>query len=192
MKKLFGFIAALTLLASSQVFAQTTKPTQESLQKLFEITEVSSMIPKLQSQLEAAVNHLVQEAMKGKTITPDQQKALDAFRAKIIKIQNDEISWNAMEPRIAEIYGNTLSQADVDGMIAFYQSPAGISFSKKMPEIMQQTMNMMQKMMGPLMEKMGAAQAELAQDLKPEVKSDVKPEVNPDLKPELTQASPQK
>ena len=167
MKKFIQFCAAATLasLISASAVAQTTKPTKESLEKLFELTEVHAMIPQMQSQLDSMMNTMSQEMLKGKNITPEQQKALDTFRAKVVKIGRDEISWDVIQPRIYEIYSSTLSQSDVDGMIAFYQSPAGQSFIKKMPQIMNQTMVMMQKTSVPLMKKIEAAGNEFQQDM---------------------------
>jgi len=165
MKNFVNYVLLAVLLVSTQAFAQSTKPTPESLAKLFELTEVRAMIPRLQEQLDGMMGNMTQEILKGKSITPEQQKALDVFRAKVVKIQKDEISWETVEPKITEIYQNTLSQQDVDGIIAFYQTPAGQSFVKKMPEIMQQTMMMMQTTMVPMLKKIEAAGAELKQDL---------------------------
>ncbi|MET3109227.1 hypothetical protein AAKU67_001881 [Oxalobacteraceae bacterium GrIS 2.11] len=165
MKNIVKFLAVFALFASTQVFAQTARPTQESLNKLFEVTHLQAMLPRVQAQMDSMMNNMMQDSLKGKSITPEQQKALDAFRAKVIKIQKDEMNWEALEPRISEIYQNTLSQADVDGITAFYQSPAGQSYVKKMPEISQQTMTMMQSMMGPILKKIEAAGTELKLDL---------------------------
>lgn len=171
MKKILPFLAAITLFSSAHVFAQTaTPPSKESLEKLLALSETHAMIPQMQADLDGMMNSMTQEMLKGKTITPEQQKALDAFRGKVVKIGKDEISWEVLEPRIAEIYGNTLSQEDVDGIIVFYQSPAGQSFIKKMPAVMKQTMLMMQKVSVPMMKKIEAAASELQQDLQNTVK----------------------
>lgn len=165
MKKLIHLVVLFALVISTQSFAQTTKPSQESLNKLFALTDVAAMIPKLQGQLDGMMNGMMQEMLKGRVVSPEQQKALDVFRAKVAQIQLEEINWEALEPKISEIYRATLSQDDVNGIIAFYQTPAGQSFVKKMPQIMQQTMVMMQGSMVPMMKKIDAAGAELRQDL---------------------------
>ena len=165
MKNFIKIIALLALCVSSSVFAQAGKPTQESLNKLFELTGVRTMLPSLQEQMDGMMNNMMREMLKGKSVTPEQQKAMDAFRAKVLKIQKDEINWETLQPRISEIYQNTLSQEDVDGIIAFYQTPAGQSFIKKMPQVTLQTMQMMQGIMMPVMKKIEAAGVELKLDL---------------------------
>ncbi len=169
MKKLVQFLAVIVLFTCSCAYAQTTPPSKESLDKLFELTEVRAMIPQMQSQLDGMMSNMTQEMLKGKTLTDEQKKSLDVFRDKIIKISKEEISWDAIGPHVAQIYSDTLSQQDVDGMIAFYQSPAGQSFIKKMPQIMTQTMQVMQKISIPMMKKIEAAGNELQTDLQKSV-----------------------
>jgi len=75
------------------------------------------------------------------------------------------LNWESLEPKIFEIYSDTLSQDDVDGITAFYQSPAGQSYMKKMPALLQQTMLVMQTSMVPMLKKIDTAGNELKQDL---------------------------
>jgi len=165
MKNIAKIFALFLLVTSSTAFAQSTKPTQASLNKLFEITDVRGMIPKVQAQMDGMMNNMIQDMLKGKSVTPEQQKALDVFRMKVVKIQKDELNWESLEPKIFEIYSDTLSQDDVDGITAFYQSPAGQSYMKKMPALLQQTMLVMQTSMVPMLKKIDTAGNELKQDL---------------------------
>jgi len=162
MKNIAKIFALFLLVTSSTAFAQSTKPTQASLNKLFEITDVRGMIPKVQAQMDGMMNNMIQDMLKGKSVTPEQQKALDVFRMKVVKIQKDELN---RESKIFEIYSDTLSQDDVDGITAFYQSPAGQSYMKKMPALLQQTMLVMQTSMVPMLKKIDTAGNELKQDL---------------------------
>ena len=165
MKNIIRILVLLVLFASTQVFAQSSKPTPESVSKLIELTNLKGMLPEIQGQLDGMMNSMMQEMLKGKSISQDQQKALDVFRSKVVKIQKDEINWDNLEPKLTTIYENTLTQEDVDGIIAFYQSPAGQAYLKKMPEITQQTMTMMQASMVPVLKKIEAAGVELRLDL---------------------------
>lgn len=165
MKKIVRLVAVIALFASTQVFAQAIKPTPESITKLFQVTEIEAMLPKVQAQMDSMMNNMMQDSLKGKSITPEQQKALDVFRMKVVKIQKDELNWEILEPKIADIYADTLTQDDVNGITAFYQSPAGQSYVKKMPQLMRQTMLMLQTSMGPMLKKLELAGNELRQDL---------------------------
>jgi len=56
-----------------------------------------------------------------------------------------------MDPVLVEIYSNSLSQEDIDGISAFYRSPAGKSYVNKLPVIMQQSTNALQKVTTAMM-----------------------------------------
>lgn len=166
MKNTIKLMALALLLSSSQVFAQAGKPSVDSIKEVFALTNSRAMLINVQSQMDGMMKNMMQQSMKDQTINAAQQKVLEKFQAKVIEIQKEELSWDKMEPMFLAIYGNALTQDDVDGMIAFYKSPAGQSFINKMPSIMQQTMISMQKMMGPLMEKMKLASEELSEEMK--------------------------
>jgi len=62
-----------------------------------------------------------------------------------------ELSWEQMEPMYLEIYQKSFTQEEVDGLLSFYKSPAGVASIKKMPVVMQETVVTMQQRMGPMM-----------------------------------------
>lgn len=59
------------------------------------------------------------------------------------------------------IYRKSLSQSEVDGMVAFYETPAGKAVINKLPVIMQNTMAEVGQMMGPMMQRAEQMQKEL-------------------------------
>ena len=73
-----------------------------------------------------------------------------------------------MEPMYLRIYRKSLSQSDVDGMIAFYKTPAGQAVINKMPLILQNTMAEVSQMMGPMMQRAERMQQDLIAELQAE------------------------
>lgn len=169
MLKKLKFLLLTSLLFTTQVFAQTTplagKPTEASIKQVFELSNTRDMLKNIEGQLDGMMKNMMQQVSKGEPVTAEKQKILDKFREKLIAIHKQEMTWEKLEPMFIEIYSNTLSQDDVDGIIVFYKSPAGQSFIKKMPLVMQQTMGMMQKLMVPMMEKVQAAGKEMAEEM---------------------------
>lgn len=166
MKNIIKLLTFTLLLSSSQVFAEATKPSVDSIKEVFALTNSRAMLVNVQSQMDGMMKSMMQQSMKDQTVNAAQQKVLDKFQEKIVAIQKEELNWDKMEPMFLEIYSNSLTQEDVNGMITFYKSPAGQSFINKMPIIMQQTMIAMQKMMVPLMEKMKVVSQEFSEDMK--------------------------
>lgn len=105
------------------------------------------------------------QALHGRELDPEEQEFADAMAAKMAGVLKDELSWDKLEPMYLEIYEKTFTQEEIEGMIAFYKTPAGIAVIKKMPAVMQQTMTVMQQRMGPMMEKVKTAIDEAAEDI---------------------------
>jgi hypothetical protein len=70
------------------------------------------------------------------------------------------LTWEKLRPLYVQIYQESFTQEEIDGPIAFYESPAGVAFVEKLPFVMQKSMSIMQSRMAPMMEKMKAAMKE--------------------------------
>lgn len=169
MLKNLKFLLLATALFGTQVFAQTTsasgKPTEASIKQVFELSNTRDMLKNMEAQLDGMMKNMMQQASKGEPVSAEKQIVLDKFRGKLLVIYKQEVTWEKLEPMFIEVYSNTLSQDDVDGIIAFYKSPAGQSFIKKMPVVMQQSMGVMQKLMMPMMEKIQVLEKEMTEDM---------------------------
>jgi hypothetical protein len=80
----------------------------------------------------------------GGTLTPAQKTALEDFQKKLVVVIEPQVGWKAMEPAFADLYAKTFTEDQMDAIIVFYKSPAGIVLMDKMPEINQQANQMMQ------------------------------------------------
>ena len=72
----------------------------------------------------------------------------------------EEMTWDKLRRLYVQIYQQSFIQEEIDGLIAFYESPAGVAFVEKMPFVMQKSMSIMQSRMAPMIEKMKAAMKE--------------------------------
>ena len=146
--------------------AISTAPSDESLKELLELCDASKLIDNMWVQVEGAMKGMIAQSTKGQQLNAQQQAAIDSFQSKYSALMREELSWAKMEPMFLRIYKNSLSQAEIDGMIAFYKTPAGQAVIKKMPVLMQQIMAEMPAMVGPLMQKMQPLVQQLQADMK--------------------------
>ena len=165
MKNILLVCVLMMFIFSTQTMAQSAPPSQESLKKLLQLIDGKALINQSYAQINQALDMAIKEELNGQTATPEQQKITNTFKLKVVAIMQEDLNWDVMEPHIVEIYGQTLTQQEVDGMIAFYQSSAGQSILKKMPLIMQKSMIMMQKMMPPMMKKIIPVVEEMKKEL---------------------------
>ena len=95
-------------------------------------------------------------AAQGQQLSSDQQRDIDTTLAMRVQVLHEELAWDKMRLVYVQIYQETFTQEEIDGLIAFYKSPAGVAFVEKMPVVMQKSMSIMQSRIAPMMEKMKA------------------------------------
>lgn len=156
-------IAATLTIAATLAFpgaCLAAPPTTASIEDLLTTSNMESMMTSMYSIMEDSMRNSVQQAVAGKTLTPEQQKAVDRIPARAMEVMREEFSWAKLKPMFVQVYQETLTQEDVDGLLAFYRSPAGRTMIEKMPAVMQRTSAIMQAQLPALVGKLQAAIAE--------------------------------
>ena len=134
MKKI---LLALALMASIPAFAQSSPPSEASVRELLEVTNGKSVLEGAWNQLDGLMEKAMKDAIGNKPVTEKQEKIMAAMRAETVELIRSEMSWDKMEPMYIRQYSQTFSQAEIDGMLAFYKSDAGKAVTAKMPQLVQ-------------------------------------------------------
>jgi uncharacterized protein len=146
------FLVALTAARAAE-----TPASEASIREMLQVTEARKLVDGMFPQVESMMKSSIQQAMKGRTISEADQKVIDRMTAKVIGTMKEELNWEKLEPLYLTIYQKSFSQEEVEGMLAFYKSPAGSALIKKLPVVMHETMASMQERMGPMMQRMQSA-----------------------------------
>lgn len=154
--------------ASPGPSATGSPASEESIKQLLEVAQARKLIDSVMSQMDTLMLQTIQQATQGKEIPPKVQKEIDTQQAEVTRLMKELLDWSKLEPMYVRIYQKTFSQPEVDGMIAFYKTPAGQAVIAKMPAAMQNTMDEMQQMMLPAMQKMQRMQQDVAKEMKAE------------------------
>jgi len=154
------------VLASQAVLAQDAKPSEASIRQLFEVMHSSKLLDAYVTQIDATVRTSMQQAFAGQQPTPKQQKIMDELGRNIAALVKEELNWATFEPMMIEVYRNTFSQHEVDGMLTFYRSEAGQAVIAKLPTAMQQTMTSMQSHVKTLTPRIVQLERDVAAQLK--------------------------
>jgi uncharacterized protein len=164
--KIRQLVCCICLLAAVPVFADDAPPTEQSIQQLLELTNVRQLLDQIKLQFDSMMSAAIRDAQQGQTLTPERQAVVDRMKAKMSAVMKETLNWDTMMPLYVRTYRASLTQDELDGMIAFYQSPPGQAYIKKMPVIMQNVMVEMQAMIKPMQQKMVEIQKETLQELK--------------------------
>ena len=139
------WILFMLLVLCATAYGADTKPSDESLKELLRITETQKLLDSSVGQIDSIMKAGMQQAFKGKTLTPRQQKQIDDMQDKMMTIFKQEMNWEMLEPLYLQVYRDSFTQEEIDGMLVFYKTPPGQAVVKKMPLVIQNTMSEMQK-----------------------------------------------
>src|SRR2546421_8094636 len=149
------FLVAFVVLGliSPLADAADTPPSEASIKQLLEVTHAHQLLDNMMSQIDAMMKNAMQQVTQGQPPPPEVQKSFDKAHNEIMTMFKEQFTWDKMEPVYVRVYQKSLSQPEVDGMVAFYKTPIGQSVIGKMPVIMQNSMNETMQMMGPMMQR---------------------------------------
>lgn len=181
----FTALLALTGVASAQSAPMQTAtsapaPSGASIERLLTLTETERTLSTMHQQIDEAMRLSVEQSLQGQQVTPDERKTLEAMLDRLATLYREELSWEKMKTMSQQVYAESFTQGEIDGLIAFYESPTGRAFVAKMPVVMQKSMGLMQERIGPLMHKIQAEIGETMQEMAA-AKEDKEPD--PEAKP---------
>lgn len=134
--------------------AWAAPPSDESLTRLLDLMQSKQQIDGMIRQVDGVIQKNAEQALQGRTMSAHDQEVFNAMKSQMTAAVKDEFSWAALEPIFRGVYRQTFSQEEVDGMIAFYQTPTGRAVVTKLPQVMQTTSMLMQKKMAGLKPKL--------------------------------------
>jgi tetratricopeptide (TPR) repeat protein len=163
--------ALALLLAALALPGRAATPSRESIEKLFSLMELekANAAEIVQAnQLTAAASAQV---LRGVPSSPEEQRALEAYRAKLLALTQAELGWPALKDLYAQVYAESFTQDEIDGLIAFYGSPAGRALAEKQPQLLQTVNRDLQQQIAPIAMKLQASALAALQDYESEKSS---------------------
>lgn len=173
---MFKRILPILLLSGSLVYAaenppssaapSPNPPSEASIRQILEVMQARKLVDSMIGQMDNLMLQMMAQATQGQPVPPSVQKQIDQQRAEVMAMMKDLLAWEKLVPLYVRVYQKTFTQQELDGMLAFYKTPVGAAMIAKMPAVMQNTMEEMQSLMGPVMEKIQRTQKEIAAQMK--------------------------
>jgi len=88
----------------------------------------------------------VQELI-GAKLTPEAGKAMGQYQDKVALVMSDAIGWERLKPAYVQLFAETYTESELDGILAFYKSPPGQAMVAKNPLLMSRASEIMQQRM---------------------------------------------
>ena len=155
-----NLIAVFTLLFT---LATTThaQETQNDLDELFEVMNMSATIDTMYSQIESMM--MANRNTSG--MSTNEYEIVEKYNAKLTQLMKDEMGWEEMKKELRVVYEQNFTSNEIRQMLAFYKSPVGQSVLEKMPVVAQESMQIGQQMAMKAMPKVNALMEQMTREL---------------------------
>jgi hypothetical protein len=118
---------------------------QAKIERLLDVMNADATINQLFEQIKAMT-----AAQTPPGATPDQTAKAQEVQGKILDLVKSRISWEKMRPSYIKLYNDTFSDAEISGMLSFYESPAGRAMLAKMPALLSKLIEVAQSQMAEI------------------------------------------
>src|SRR5688572_12372406 len=115
-----------TLLLPSSSTAQAT-PKQVKIEQILKLTRADTSVEQMMSQFKTMMSSQFPQ------IPADEAAKMQETQGKLLELINSRFSLTKMLPEYTRIYDETFSDEEIDGIYAFFTSPAGFAMINKAP-----------------------------------------------------------
>jgi uncharacterized protein len=145
--------------------ADPAPATDASIHKLLALTQVSKLMDSMFAQLKGSMEQSAVQAA-GHPLDAQEQQILSRHVDQVVDVMHTQMSWDKMEPAFTAIYRNNFSQQQINDLLTFYQSPTGQALISKMPQVMQEGMQVGVTQARAAMPQIQQINQEMVQELK--------------------------
>lgn len=134
MKKVLIVGLLLSVIVTSSSFADEDSHKRAALE-LLEVANTKEML----DQMMSSISDMMEQQFKSLKLPPEGEEAAAAFQREIIDWFSEFFVWEQMRDLYVDIYVDVFTEDELKELIRFYQSPLGQKVLKKMPELMQKS-----------------------------------------------------
>jgi hypothetical protein len=129
LSQLLLLVLCLPLAARADDVSHRAKAAQ-----MVELLHTERMVEQNTAAILKQVSDVAEQEM-GANPTPQNKTQLTAFENKASQLIDAQVGWKTLQPGIVDLYAQTFSEQELDAIIAFYKTPAGVALLDKMPSI---------------------------------------------------------
>jgi hypothetical protein len=128
-------IPLIALLICSSLSAATPEKTAK-IDHLFDLLKASLIENEIHTQLAIQIDRVTgQIAQQAGFPAAERASATADVRQKMLNSMKDLTSWERLKPGMVQIYDEEYTDAQLDGLIAFFGSPLGQTYLAKSAEV---------------------------------------------------------
>jgi hypothetical protein len=128
-----------------------------SIEKLLGLMKTQSALDDIFNLIQGQIAQSLKETFAGKPLTPQQQKVIDQLPSTVMGSLKQDLSWDKVKPVYIDAFRDTFDQSEIDGITAFFASPAGQAYASKQGMLAQRTNAALEQKMQPMLARAQAA-----------------------------------
>lgn len=103
-------------------------------EELVTLNNTQKAVNQIAGSISAQVDQAA-ERSAGPDPTDEQKAKIEDFKKHTAELVDSTLGWTAMKSAVVDLYVKAFTEEQIDGILAFYKTPAGAAFIEKMPEI---------------------------------------------------------
>jgi hypothetical protein len=156
---------SIVLCVALPLLAQETKT-----QKVEEFMRLAKLDETLKQQVGAVVAQVrgtMQQQLDAARLSTQLRKPAEDLIAEAMKLLDDNVGWDKLQPDVVKVYSDNLTDQDLDGILEFYRSAPGQAFVAKTPVMMGQAAQIAQTRLNKIAPQLDKIMDEFARKLPP-------------------------
>lgn len=137
------------------------------VKELFTVMRVDHTLDRMRTAMEQQVQATAKNVAGAETMTPEKEKARTEYVDNSMKVVDDNFGWTVLEPAFIKLYSETYTEPELDGILAFYKTPAGQAMLTKAPQLSAGVMEIVHGRMTDFQPKMKALQDQYVKAMAP-------------------------
>lgn len=168
MKFITRILLALLLFAPIAAHADPppTAGKQAKAEELLQLTHMDQLMSQMLDQMTARMKATSDQQAASLHMTPEQKTIYQDYQQKLNQLLTSYLNWDKMKPVMVQVYAETYTDEELDGILTFYRSPAGQAMVAKSPQLMTKSMSVMMQQMGPLQTQVQELTKDFAEKMK--------------------------
>ena len=159
-------VTLMVVLAVAPGKARADEASKEAkVKELFAVMHMERNLDEMMQSMRIQVKMVAENGEGSRPMTPAQKKIEQNFINNALQVVNQSFSWPVLEPAYIKLYMGTYTESELDGMLAFYKSPAGQAMLNNDSHLKAGVMQIVHSHMGDFESKMQALQQQYKQKM---------------------------
>jgi len=143
-------VTCALLLAPLACADEATKAAK--VDQLLTVMNIEQQQKQMMDQMsQMVIGQLKDQMAKQGNVSQAEMTKMEDRQKRLFAVIADKTSWLHMKPVYLKAYSDTFTETEIDGILAFYKSPAGKAMIDKQPALQGKIMTSVQAQMADLM-----------------------------------------